>query len=418
MARRKYEGPRHYQGVRYEALDRWGKAAYERTLRESHRIRVRIDVYDRDEEFVETLDAQVVEGQVDYDITADIRSSMSLTLADRDTKLAWSPMGKVYADNFLSAVYGVYVPADENVDGSTWTTGAWVEVGVFFGPITKYDRNGHEVQLEAQGKESLLLPPAKQSIGDPDPPANRYMRTVLVRLLEPFGEERIALGDLRGKKVPGNYSIDPAKIRDNGVWWYMRSLARSRNFGLYYDGDGYLRARRLNPGGEPSWHFQDLLTEPAVAYDILDVRNRVEVWDQTTKGQPDPLVRLDLLPASHPLSKESLARNGKDRILVERIEENETKMTIADGVALADGVLKQHSQGVMSVQFEHLPIPQLRLGTKVAAHVEAGQLAEGTTVPFTLHSYTLPLTADDSMAVGYTRPIKLSKRFRYKVTKI
>lgn len=375
------------------------KQALDRTLRESHRIRVLVRIYNTDDIAAKgkLIEGKVIEGQVDCDLDAEVTRSLTLTIMDPEGSFVFDAMGKVYADDFIGVEYGVWVPELED----------WVDTPVFFGPVSRYERNGPEVTLEAQGKESLMLPPTKQVLPDLTP-ANRYLRTVLREIFDAFGEEKYRLGAARSKTIPGSFSIDAAKARELGSWRYAQKLAASRNLLLLYGGDGYLEAKKLNPS-QPTYVFRDALTEPVLGYSMDDIRNRVEVWDQDTKGKPDPLVRLDL-PASHPLSKESLARNGKHRILVERVELDSVKTTVAEATNIAEGVLRSHSHGIQDVAFDHLVVPHLKLGDRMAL-----RLKDKREELFTLRRFSIPLTAADSMAVGYTRPLRVARgKFKYR----
>ena len=91
-------------------------------------------------------------GQVDFDAGGDtVDRSATVTMFDPDRL---SGLDKEDPDSFVAypalmvrITYSV-LPA---VDGSTW-----VHVPVFTGPIVKVDRNGSEIAVELQGKESLL----------------------------------------------------------------------------------------------------------------------------------------------------------------------------------------------------------------------------------------------------------------------
>lgn len=388
--------------MEFRDLDHGEKQLYLAALSSSHRIRTAILVYDRDEQVIEKVVLDVVGGQVDADLSQTPTRRLSLTVLDPNRKLPFQP-GTMYADNMLGVEYGVEVPDL-----------GWVDTPVFFGPMSRYARDGDVVTLEAQGKEAMLIPPFKWTI-PADPPNDRVLRTVIRELALAAGEKawKIRLGAGRSKRVPGpnQFRVDPAKARSQGLWWYMSKIAESRNFLLSYSPSGHLELRRMNPAGPPTYTFDNALTEPAVSYAIEDVRNRVEVRDLDTKDRIDPLVRLDL-PAGHPLSKESLARSGKDHVLLERIDVDEVKMTIADAERVGAGVLRKHSAGALEVQFEHLPIPHLELGDKVRLRTDT------VDEPFILRAFTLPLTSEDSMSVGYTRRVRYRKKFRYRLTRL
>jgi hypothetical protein len=277
------------------------------------------------------------------------------------------------------------------------TVGTWIDVPVFYGPVSRYARDGHEVTLEAVGKEALLFPPVKQNYGDIPDPADKKLASYLRNQATGFGEEKLRLVEGAGKTIPKNFTLNMPKVRENGLWWYLKLLASTRNFRLFYGPDGYLELRPLNPS-QDTYTFRDVMDEPTVAYDLTMVRNRIEVYDQDKQGDPEPLVRADL-PEAHPLSAASLARNGVPRVLLERLDYEDVRMSVTEATKLAKDALEQKSVGSVDVQFTSLPAPHVQLGDKVRV------LTDTVDEVFQLRRFTLPLTANDTMSVGFTKPV-------------
>lgn len=138
--------------VRYDELSAEDRRIVRRALQYSHRVRSRVHIYDGDE--IISHDIAVADGQLDVDATADVTRSISLTVVDPDLKFSFGSMGHVYLDNQIGVKYGAEI---RELD-------AWVDFSIFRGPVTGLERKGHEVTIEAQGKESLLLPPVKQYV--------------------------------------------------------------------------------------------------------------------------------------------------------------------------------------------------------------------------------------------------------------
>jgi hypothetical protein len=389
----------------YWELDAATRAHYDTTLVSSHKIRVKVRVYDQNEENGELLRGVVVGGQVDWDAKADISASLSLELMDPTSDLSFDPLGALYADKYIGVEYGVYLPANAAI---SWDA-AWVDTPVFFGPVSRYSRDGDRVSVEAVGKESLVLPPVKYNVPSGTQPSNRSLKTVLRYFMAPSGEEkfRLATGTNKTVKVPARLGTladlaDTARASEKGIWRIMKEVAMASGYRLFYAGDGYLDLERIKTNAAV-YRFEHPLSEPAVAYDLSEVRNVVQVWDQDAKAENKERAKVEL-GSNHPLSADSLGRNGKRRVLYERVEINVAKMSEADALDLARDTLDRRSQGVMDVQFEHLPVPYLRIGSKVEVPIS------GATHRFTLERFTLPLTSEDSMSVGYNRPIRKRRK--------
>jgi hypothetical protein len=124
---------------------------YFATLRSSHKMQLRFYVLDGDEHIIGALHGNVVGGGVHYVSDAEIDRTLALDIVTPGLNFDWSPMGDVYADKHMKVVYQVYV-----------TTVGWVDVPVFSGPVSHYERDGHSISLEAVGKESLMMDPVKQ----------------------------------------------------------------------------------------------------------------------------------------------------------------------------------------------------------------------------------------------------------------
>src|SRR5690606_35115590 len=110
-------------------------------------ICITVTIRNRNEEAQEAIrvSSRLVAGEVMGDVSQDVTRSLSLGLVDPEGKLRFegrSPArGAVFADRFVSVEYGVFVPELDE----------WVDVPVFWGPVTDFSRSGHLVTIEAQG---------------------------------------------------------------------------------------------------------------------------------------------------------------------------------------------------------------------------------------------------------------------------
>lgn len=292
------------------------------------------------------------------------------------------------------------------------TTGAdWVDVPVFWGPITALERDGDQVTITGSGKEALGLAPVM--LWTPLTIRKGTQRTTAIRrVLEAIGEARFDLAELNNK-VTNTWSLD----RHAEPWKYAVLLAKYANRQLFYDGLG--RAKMRQYPANRVWLFHGgpggtLLSKPKISYDIGDARNTVEVLGGTPKGSKTKIRVVAQPNASNPLSSYTLRRNGKRRYLVESVENDVTTKKAAQDIAdrTLDGLLT----ATVSFEFETLPIPHLEEGDRVAVLVPdtyatgPSRLLTGTNYEFSLQRFTLPLTSGESMTIGVNRRVSWRAR--------
>lgn len=383
------------------------RAIFEQTLIQSHRIRVRALILDRNEKATDKLTG-LLSGAVQIDAKADVTRSLTLSLAEPRRILRFEPnspsSGALYADNSIAVSYGVWVSA----------LAQWVDVPVFWGPLTMLERAGGEVRIEAQGKERLMLAPHYAGRGYTVPGKTRIDDAV-TRVARESGEARISLPDLPLRlprpRVVGPES-EPWKVIKGGESNSKGDpipglLDRgARNLVPFYDGAGYLTTYdRLSSsiftfreGDEQTERRGHLLDEPTIRYDTGEFRNTVIVRGGKRKKKPRAEGRASL-PGAHPLSPAALARNGSPRYLIEFVDADGLK-TDALCTARARELLDVLSREGVSAAFNSLPVPHLEEGDTVTVRTDA------YSIDFPLSEATIPLTPTDSMAVGGTKPVR------------
>lgn len=376
--------------------------AYEAALLESHRIRITVTIRDRNERRVANLQApKVLTGAVHVDTDADVSRSLSLSLLDPQHKLQFDgdnpANGAVYADNFVSIEYGVWVS----------DISRWVDVPVFFGPLTAFSRTGPEVTLEAQGKETLGLDPHLAVNGYTIPKGTtvaKAIRGVMGRL----GEQSFALG-----MISGRLHKHRTVTRGESPWMVCVGGSQDANghpkpslmskagghFLLFYDGRGKLTAKRRSASSKWTFNGRQLTSRPSFSYDIMEVRNHVVVTGGTPEHSKRHYRGSATLPAAHPLSATSLARRGKKRYLVTFFTSDSLKSDAACR-AKAQEILSAHTHQGVEASFECLPIPHLEELDSVTLKID------GYSVTFPVRSFSIPLTSDSAMTVGFTRQVK------------
>jgi hypothetical protein len=384
------------------------RSAFEAALRTSHRMRVKLELFDRNEESLGELGGKLLSGSVQIDSTADVRRSLSLSLLDERGRIRFEPdspsEGSVHADNYISAKYGVGVSSlvarDFDLDPF------WVDVPVFYGPVTLFERNGAEAKVECQGKESLMLAPHYVGKGYTLRKGDRTDEAI-EKVARHAGEERFLLPDMP-KRLPRARGVGP----HSEGWKVIRGGEESAKGkpipGLiakggadmepYYNGRGELTARRKGGNSRYTFDASQLTDTPTFRYDVKDFRNVVDVAGGKKKGKQRAHAR-ESLPDAHPLSPKSLARNGEPRFMLEFLESDGLK-TDQECAHRAKVELGRLSHEGVSASFESLVVPHLEEDDEVTLDMD------DFAISFPLTSMTIPLTATETMSVGAQKRVR------------
>lgn len=364
------------------------RSAYEKALRSSHVRHIDVDVLNLDGDVLSSISPVLLGGQVSVDLDAEVTRSASLQFLDPRHALNFdtdSPDdGALYADRMIRVRYGVEVA---DLSRTVWAT-------VFVGPVTKLSRADDVVNVEAQGKEALV----RGAIWRPLTLKKGARVTDAIRTLmrERGGETRFDFPTV-STRLPKARSLD----RLTEIWAVAKSLARSLNRQLFYNGAGVLVLRSApnsvvytfttGTGG-------DTLTVPNVDYELGDVKNVVEVKGQPPTGKKGRVRGVATAPASHPLSPKRLGRKDAPRYLVESIEDSSIRSDAA-AARRAKDLLEDRLREVVSVSFDALPIPHLDPGDLVRVKTDA------FTATFRLRQFSIPLSPDGNgvMPVGYLK---------------
>lgn len=366
--------------------------AYTAALTGNHSIRVGVSVLTLDHGRVGRLDHRIVAGQVNGDDSGSVTRSATVQFFDPDHSLAFdsdSPAdGALYADRMLQITYGIR----PNVDGATW-----VDVPVITGPVVKFERSAEIVDVEIQGKELLAMGAAWRTQtykkGTPK-------RDVILSVMQGEGERFFALPEF-ASRLPSDRSI----ARSTVPWEFAKAIARSTGRQLYYDGAGRLRMR--TPSSRSVFTFAagaggTILTPPKVAFTIENVRNIVQVIGGVPKGQKKKIRYALAADRSHPLSPWRLGRNGQPRYLLETIEDSAIRSQ-AEARRVAQATLTNRLLQNVEVAYDAMVVPHLdpgdHIGTKTADFAVTSRLG----------TFTIPLTVDGRMSVGYMRRQKIRR---------
>lgn len=347
----------------------------------SHQLRSRLQIMDTSHQVLGDVTEQLLDGSVTVDALAEVTRSASLSLFDPGHVLQLDSSaptdGVLYLDRMIGISYQIY----SEVFPQT------VTVPIFTGPLSKVSRDDDTVTIEALGKEVF----AKQPAGRTRSYSKGWYRTQIVKeLLTETGETRfdIEAWTLRTADVFGvTFETD--------VWSLAKRMAGDRM--LYYNGAGTLVMRR--PLTRTVFTFRDgdggsLLTKPQIDNSTDDLRNIVRVRGGIPKGAKSPVNYTAYAPASHPLSAQSLGRNGKARRLLEVIEDQDL-LSLQACKERAVAALNSALKTATAVAFDAIPVPMMEWGDLI------GTSAAGVSATSRLDQFTLPLRAGESASMGY-----------------
>lgn len=383
------------------------RATFEALLASHHRIDVRLTLMDLNHNTRSEVSNRLMDGQVTFDGTAAVTRSLDLELLDPQRTLHLdtnSPdNGAMFMDQMVRVHYCVVNPQN------TWR----VNVPIFTGPITKLQRNGPAVRVEAMGKEHLGIaaPWTLKTFSA----GYRTTQAITEILSQGVGETFLNIPDLTNK-LTRNVSVGTTVDKDgNRTWngkspWEMaKQLAAGIGYLLYYNGNG-VATMRPNPDNVV-FTFRDgpggtLKSNPNAGYDIDSVINAVEVFGkkfdkETKKKQPHARV---VAPSADPLSPVKLGRTGKPRYLPLTIEDDSITSD-AEALDRANYELRRGLRSSIDVMYDALPVPHLEEMDVVRAYQE-GRFNS----IHVLKQFTIPLTAAGSSSIGYAKNVKVNRR--------
>lgn len=359
-----------------------------------HSVGVEIDLMNFHHGFVRNVSSRLLGGQVTIDASAT-EATRSLTLELLDPKHEFSldtgasGDGSLYFSNMVRVSY-VVMPARRTEQFT---------IPIFTGPLTKVQRYGPVIAIEALGKEKLAL----SSVRTSKTYKKNARKTDVIRriLIDLSGEDpkRVDIPD-RKAKLPKNLTV----ARDKKPWEVCRDLARSMDMQLFYDGRGVVRLRNIPKASVFTYREKGaLLSLPQVGYDAESAINAVRVIGGKPKGKKKKITHFELPKRNHPMSPHNMGRNGVPRYLIETIEESGIRSK-KEAKRRARSVLRSRLIENVEVSFDALPIP----------HLEELDLCRVISPEFSgsfrMTKMTIPLTADGKSSVGYLRRVTPNKR--------
>jgi hypothetical protein len=353
--------------------------AYYAALARPHDASVVARVYELNDDTFRG-EVKVLDGQVDAKAGESVERSSNPTLLD-DLNLFDGPSMNLY----VQILYRVYVPAlGVEAESEAFT-------GLVSRPPSHADQDAVTLELQDMWAVTMRGRPAKQY---------KQKRTVdaMTAILNDCG---FANAKLKGFVDPKNRQLeDPVNISDNDdtllPGTQLRDLADSLDKQVYAAMDGTIVLRDY-PGDDSALDITDLVTAQGQVDPPESVINRVKVIGKHGKqhGHPFSHTAVVTLPASHPLSPQSLKVGGALQYFTQT-EENDHFDTDAKAQARADRLLKKAKRDLeQTAVYNCVPFPNLDLNDVV-------QIGANT---HTVSSYSFPLTTSGDMTLGYAVPL-------------
>jgi hypothetical protein len=355
------------------------------TLCSSHRLRVRAQLLDLDGKHLASLTPQLLDGQVDLDVSAEVVRRATVVIDDRRRALPFdsdSPSpGAFWFDRMIRVAYDVLTDAY-----------GWLTLVPFTGPVVGLARDGRQVTVTCDGMERLAMGNTWTVLAlDKGMRKTDAIRRIMRELV---GESRFDIPDLPAT-LPRPVTLTP----DDVPWVQARRIAHSMDRQLFYTGGGVLTLRR-HPE-HVAFEFtgrRHVLSSPQVSAPS-DFANAARVVGHDPKGPKRQLVAQAV--ASGPLSPSRLGHNGVPRYLMAggaTVQADNAK-TRAEVNARASRELVDALRQPVQVSFDALPGPGAFLdpGDKCRVSVDEGA------VTFRLTQLSMPLNTANGqgMSVGY-----------------
>ena len=383
--------------------------AYLHTLTKSHRIKIRTYMMTTDYRDYVEIPNKVLNGQVTVNANAQITTRvLTAEILDPDNTLGWEAddptQAVMFSDKMIRIYYCVYVPNLSLKD-------KWVSIPIFTGPIIHAERNGAIVEIEANGKEVLAQEVWKSfSI-----PKNTNKAQAIKTIMGKAGESVNTMSIYSTSSKTNGMSIAYPK----NFWVEMRKVASSINHYAFFDGRGYLITRPYPTSTSISYVFSDgsggmgnkqsasILSDVELDFDVSEIRNTVKVTGKK-KGKKAAPTYTAYPPKDHPLHPSNIGRYATAMYLPEEPIQDDKYTTVDACKKAATTRLNARLQTAIKVKFDSLPIPHLEPNDWVS--IKTNRISHS----FRLDEYTIPLSSESVMTLGYTRRLNVSSTSKIK----
>lgn len=370
------------------------RTPYRKTLSSVYTKRIRVALLDRAGNTVENLTRAFQGGQVNVEARRDVSRMANLSILDAKGKYGFDADTYQGGELDLTRMVRIFWVVDGPLLDEP------ISVPVFTGPVTRLQRVGALVQIEAQGKEAYGLTPSRRTLTIKK--GARRTDAIKTILRERMGETRLnAIPDLDAR-LPSDVVVGPK----DQPWKKALRIGDSFNRQLYYDGAGVPRLRPRP--GKVTWHFRggenggEITSPVSVSADLTNVKNHVRVTGATPKGKKQPIVAVATADQHDPLSPWRLGPPGAPMWLVDEVS-NDHLRSQRECQQLANRKLKDGLRLIHDTSFNAVPVP----------HLDPLDLAKVLTdyesATTRLETFTLPLGLGEEMTIGYVDPYSLHR---------
>lgn len=260
-----------------------------------HRRKIDLHVLDlADSTHLRSLSPKLLDGQIAYDITADVTRMLDIHFVDEDNKIGFEPEdpsdAPLHRSRLLRVVDSRYVE----------TLGDWVEWDCFTGPIIDFERDGGDVNITAHGMEEQAFGAAWETIHCPK---KSKITDGIRKLLAAAGDINAHVPDLP-HTFPHDHVIHPL----DSIWPHVRHMAASLDYYVFYDGAGHFQMRPFTQRHTYRFH-KALLSTVTVKRQVDGFINTVVVLGPKPKGPKKHRIRA-VATLEGSLSPDALSRHG------------------------------------------------------------------------------------------------------------
>lgn len=294
--------------------------------------------------------------------------------------------GMLYADRQVEVIYSVRVP-----------TVGWVDVPVFLGSPTSWQRTGDEVQMLADDASGLGMGAAWAPLSIPK-------GTKKVDAIERILRRRTGMTRFNFPQVGTRLHHPVSLHRRTHPWGVADRIANSMDMQLFRRSNGTVVLRRWPTA--PAYTFDaEIVEEVATTDDMEGFANTVMVLGRNPKGPKKRVRAVAQAPKRHPMSAWRLGENGEPRRIL-YVRENDKIRSKKEAERKAERILRDRLRSTSQVTVGVLPWPHLEPGDWIQARTDEGM------VGFRLDTYSLPLGVEQAepMTLGFFLNAPVNRR--------